>query len=166
MSIAIYPGTFDPFTNGHLDILTRTSRQFDKVIVGVAVDSDKDPLFDIEERIAFIRNAIVALPNVEVVAFTGLLMHFVESRNANVIIRGLRALSDFEYEFQMALMNRNLNQNVETLFLTTSGEYAFLSSTIIKNVVKLGGNISGLVTPMVEDALKEKYRTGGTDETN
>lgn len=158
MSIAIYPGTFDPFTNGHLDILSRTSRLFEKVIVGVAVDSDKNTLFGIEERLEFVRDAIAGLPNVEVVSFTGLLMHFVESRNANVIIRGLRALSDFEYEFQMALMNRNLNQDVETLFLTTSSEYAFLSSTIIKSVVKLKGDIGGLVPAKVELALKEKYK--------
>ena len=158
MSIAIYPGTFDPFTNGHLDILSRTSRLFEKVIVGVAVDSDKNTLFGIEERLEFVRDAIAGLPNVEVVSFTGLLMHFVESRNANVIIRGLRALSDFEYEFQMALMNRNLNQDVETLFLTTSSEYAFLSSTIIKSVVKLKGDIRGLVPEKVEQALKEKYK--------
>ena len=160
MSIAIYPGTFDPFTNGHLDILSRTSRLFEKVIVGVAVDSDKNTLFGIEERLEFVRDAIAGLPNVEVVSFTGLLMHFVESRNANVIIRGLRALSDFEYEFQMALMNRNLNQDVETLFLTTSSEYAFLSSTIIKSVVKLKGDIGGLVPAKVELALKEKYKVG------
>ena len=158
MSVAIYPGTFDPFTNGHLDILSRTSRLFEKVIVGVAVDSDKNTLFSIEERLEFVRDAIDGLPNVEVVPFTGLLMHFVESRKANVIIRGLRALSDFEYEFQMALMNRNLNQDVETLFLTTSSEYAFLSSTIIKSVVKLKGDIRGLVPEKVEQALKEKYK--------
>ena len=157
MKIAVYPGTFDPFTNGHLDILIRSSKLFDKVIVAVAVDSDKQTLFSIEERVEFIKDSIKKYENIEVESFKGLLMHFVEKRHAQVIIRGLRAVSDFEYEVQMALMNRNLNNNVETLFLTTASEYAFLSSTVIKNVIKLNGRISGLVSKKVENALIEKF---------
>ena len=125
MKIGIYPGTFDPVTNGHLDILTRASKLFDKIIVGVAVDSDKNTLFPIEERLDFIKDAVADMPNIEVESFSGLLMHFTESKEANVIIRGLRAVSDFEYEFQLALMNKNLNESVETIFLTTSSEYTF-----------------------------------------
>ena len=158
MKIGIYPGTFDPVTNGHLDILTRASKLFDKIVVGVAVDSDKDTLFNIDERVAFIKDAVKDLPNVEVESFSGLLMHFTENKGAKVIIRGLRAVSDFEYEFQLALMNKNLNESVETLFLTTSSEYAFLSSTIIKSVVKLDGEIRGLVPEKVELALKARYK--------
>ncbi len=158
MKIGIYPGTFDPVTNGHLDILTRASKLFDKIIVGVAVDSDKDTLFTIDERVSFIKDAVSELPNIEVESFSGLLMHFTENKGAKVIIRGLRAVSDFEYEFQLALMNKNLNDSVETLFLTTSSEYAFLSSTIIKSVVKLDGEIKGLVPRKVELALKAIYK--------
>ena len=157
MKIAVYPGTFDPFTNGHLDILIRSSKLFDKVIVAVAIDSDKQTLFNIEERVDFIKDSIENYNNIEVEAFKGLLMHFVEKRQAQVVIRGLRAVSDFEYEFQMALMNHNLNEDVETLFLTTSSEYAFLSSTVIKSVIKLNGRIKGLVSEKVEKALIKKF---------
>ena len=157
MKIAVYPGTFDPFTNGHLDILIRSSKLFNKVIVAVAIDSDKQTLFNIEERVDFIKDSIENYDNIEVEAFKGLLMHFVEKRQAQVVIRGLRAVSDFEYEFQMALMNHNLNEDVETLFLTTSSEYAFLSSTVIKSVIKLNGRIKGLVSEKVEKALIEKF---------
>lgn len=158
MKIGIYPGTFDPVTNGHLDILSRASKLFDKIIVGVAVDSDKNTLFSIEERLDFIKDAVADMPNIEVESFSGLLMHFTESKGAKVIIRGLRAVSDFEYEFQLALMNKNLNESVETIFLTTSSEYTFLSSTIIKSVVKLDGEIKGLVPKKVEIALKGIYK--------
>ncbi|MDD2370521.1 MAG: pantetheine-phosphate adenylyltransferase [Firmicutes bacterium] len=158
MKIGIYPGTFDPVTNGHLDILTRASKLFDKIIVGVAVDSDKNTLFDINERVGFMKDAVKDIPNIEVESFSGLLMHFTESKGAKVIIRGLRAVSDFEYEFQLALMNKNLNDTVETIFLTTSSEYTFLSSTIIKSVVKLDGEINGLVPKKVEEALKAIYK--------
>lgn len=157
MKIAVYPGTFDPFTNGHLDILIRSSKLFDKVIVAVAIDSDKNTLFNTEERVNFIKDSIKNYNHIEVETFKGLLMHFVEKCKAQVIIRGLRAVSDFEYEFQMALMNHNLNNNVETLFLTTLSEYAFLSSTVIKNVIKLNGRIRGFVSEKVEKALIEKF---------
>lgn len=161
MKIAVYPGTFDPFTNGHLDILIRSSKLFDKVIVAVAIDSDKKTLFDIDERLDFIKDSLSGnnkYNNIEVEAFSGLLMHFVQKKKAQIIIRGLRAVSDFEYEVQMALMNHNLDEDVETLFLTTSSEYAFLSSTIIKSVVSLDGKISGLVSQKVEEALIKKFK--------
>lgn len=163
MRIAIYPGTFDPFTNGHLDILERSSKLFDQVVVGVALETEKNTLFDVEARLDFIRSSIEesGLSNVEVVSFGGLLMHFAESRGAAAIIRGLRAVSDFEYEFQMALMNRNLNPEVETVFLMTSSDYAFLSSSTIKSVVRLGGSVSGLVPQPVEVALKSLYGKDG-----
>lgn len=163
MRIAIYPGTFDPFTNGHLDILERSFKLFDQVVVGVALETEKNTLFDVEARLDFIRSSIEesGLSNVEVVSFGGLLMHFAESRGAAAIIRGLRAVSDFEYEFQMALMNRNLNPEVETVFLMTSSDYAFLSSSTIKSVVRLGGSVRGLVPQQVEIALKRLY---GRDE--
>lgn len=163
MRIAIYPGTFDPFTNGHLDILERSSQLFDQVVVGVALETEKNTLFDVEARLDFIRSSIEesGLSNVEVVSFGGLLMHFAESRGATAIIRGLRAVSDFEYEFQMALMNRNLNPEVETVFLMTSSDYAFLSSSTIKSVVRLGGSVRGLVPQQVEDALKKLYGRDG-----
>ena len=158
MKIGIYPGTFDPVTNGHLDILRRVSKMFDKIVVGVAVDSDKNTLFNIDERVEFMKDAVKDISNIEVEAFSGLLMHFTESKGAKIIIRGLRAVSDFEYEFQLALMNKNLNDSVETIFLTTSSEYTFLSSTIIKSVVKLKGEIKGLVPEKVEKALQNIYK--------
>lgn len=163
MRIAIYPGTFDPFTNGHLDILERSSQLFDQVVVGVALETEKNTLFGVDARLDFIRSSIEesGLSNVEVVSFGGLLMHFAESRGATAIIRGLRAVSDFEYEFQMALMNRNLNPEVETVFLMTSSDYAFLSSSTIKSVVRLGGSVRGLVPQQVEDALKKLYGRDG-----
>ncbi len=160
MRLGIYPGTFDPVTNGHLDILKRASKLFDKIIIGVAVDSDKKTLFDIDHRVEFMKDAVKDISNIEVEAFSGLLMHFTESKGAKIIIRGLRAVSDFEYEFQLALMNKNLNDSVETMFLTTSSEYTFLSSTIIKSVVKLNGEIKGLVPEKVEIALKDIYKKG------
>ena len=157
MRVAIYPGTFDPVTNGHLDILKRASLLFDKVIVAIAIDNEKESLFKIEERKSFMEAVVKDIPNVEVKSFDGLLMHFVQKTKARAIIRGLRAVSDFEYEFQLALMNKKLKKNVETIFLMTSSEYAFLSSTIIKQVVSLNGNINGLVPEIVEAALKKKF---------
>lgn len=157
MKIAIYPGTFDPVTNGHLDILKRASLLFDKVIVAIATDNEKESLFSIEERRAFMEAVVKDIPNVAVEHFSGLLMHYVQKTQAHAIIRGLRAVSDFEYEFQLALMNKKLARDVETIFLMTSSEYAFLSSTIIKQVVSLNGNIHGLVPEIVEEALKEKF---------
>jgi len=155
---AVYPGTFDPITNGHLDLVERAAKLFDRLVIGVAAENYKQNLFTLEERVELVRATTACLPNVEVVGFDGLLMDFVHSQGAQAIIRGIRAVSDFEYEFQMYLMNKKLNEHVETIFLMTANEYSFLSSSIIKQVAALGGSISGLVPPQVEKALKEKFR--------
>lgn len=145
MRVAIYPGSFDPITNGHLDIITRGSKIFDKLIVGVLVNIDKKGLFKIDERVELIKKVTKHLPNVEVISFNGLLVDLARRYDAKVILKGLRAVSDFEYEFQMALMNTQLDPNIETLFMMTSSEYSYLSSSSVKQVAKFGGNIKGLV---------------------
>lgn len=145
MRVAIYPGSFDPITNGHLDIITRGSKIFDKLIVGVLVNIDKKGLFKIDERVELIKKVTKHLPNVEVISFNGLLVDLARRHDAKVILKGLRAVSDFEYEFQMALMNTQLDPNIETLFMMTSSEYSYLSSSSVKQVAKFGGNIKGLV---------------------
>ena len=145
MKVAIYPGSFDPITNGHLDIITRGSKIYDKLIVGVLVNIDKKGLFTIEERVELIKKVTKDLQNVEVVSFNGLLVDLARKYEAKVILKGLRAVSDFEYEFQMALMNTQLEPNIETLFMMTSSAYSYLSSSSVKQVAKFGGNISGLV---------------------
>ena len=146
-NIAVYPGSFDPTTNGHLDIIKRASRIFEKVYVAVMVNSSKKPMFTEEERADILRRCIssLGLKNVEVHIFNGLLVDFVDKVRANVIIKGLRAVSDFEYEFQMALINHKLHREVETLFMMTSNKYSYLSSSIVKEVARYGGNLSGLV---------------------
>lgn len=158
MKIAVYPGTFDPITNGHLDIVERAAKLFDQVVIGVAAENYKNNLFTLEERVALVRTTVARLPNVQVEGFHGLLMDFVHAKKAQAIIRGLRAVSDFEYEFQMYLMNKKLDEKVETIFLMTANEYSFLSSSIIKQVASLGGCITGLVPAEVEKALKEKFK--------
>jgi pantetheine-phosphate adenylyltransferase len=157
MKLAVYPGSFDPITNGHLDIIHRGARVFDRLVVAVLHNSNKKPLFGIEERKRYILDVTADLPNVEVDGFEGLLVHYVQQRQADVIIRGLRAVSDFEYELQFASMMRKLDDQVETLFMMTNNQYSFLSSSIVKEVAQYGGDISGLVPPLVERALKEKY---------
>ena len=158
MRVAIYPGSFDPITNGHLDIITRGSKVFDKLIVGVLVNVDKVGLFPIEERVELIKRVTKHLENVEVVSFNGLLVDLAKRNNARVILKGLRAVSDFEYEFQMALMNSQLDSDVETLFMTTSAANSFLSSSSVKQVAKFGGNINGLVPDEIVDDVIRKIK--------
>jgi len=146
-NIAVYPGSFDPVTNGHLDIIKRAARVFEKVYVAILTNSSKKPMFSVEERMDMIRRSVEAkgIENVEVASFDGLLVDFVAEKKATVIIKGLRAVSDFEYEFQMALMNHKLLRDVETLFMMTSNKYSYLSSSIVKEVARYGGNLNGLV---------------------
>ncbi len=159
--IAIYPGTFDPITLGHVDIIERSSKLFDQVVVTLAINVSKKPLFSIEERKEMIHDAVRNLPNVTVEQFDGLLVDFAKRMKASVIIRGLRAISDFEYEFQMALMNRHLADDITTVFLMPNEKYTYLNSTIIKDVANFGGNIDKFVTKLVALKLKEKLNTKG-----
>ncbi|GAA0078016.1 pantetheine-phosphate adenylyltransferase [Clostridium sp. CTA-5] len=145
MKVAVYPGSFDPVTNGHIDIIERGAKVFDKLIIGVLVNVDKKGLFEIEERVELIKRVTKHLKNVEVVSFNGLLIDFLREREAQVILKGLRAVSDFEYEFKMALMNNKLDPNIETVFMMTSAQYSYLSSSSVKQVAKFGGCIEGLV---------------------
>ncbi len=160
-STAIYPGSFDPITNGHLDIIERSGRIFNKVIVAVLCNPQKDPLFDVETRVDLIKNAREWKEDkIEVESFEGLLVDFARQSGSEVIVRGLREIADFEYEFQMALMNKRLNANVETLFMMPKEEYTYVSSKLIKEVVSLGGDVNGLVPPNVEEALKGEFSDG------
>lgn len=156
MRIAVYPGSFDPITYGHLDIIERAADLFDKVIVAVSVNSSKKPLFTIEERVEMITAECQHIKNVEVRHFSGLLVDFAVQNNARSIVRGLRAVSDFEYEFQMALTNRKLNAQLETIFLVSQPKYSFLSSSIVKEIASLGGDISGFVSQNVAKRLQTK----------
>lgn len=158
MGRAIYPGTFDPVTKGHIHIAERASKLFDEVIVAIAADNYKNTLFSVEERICMMQDSTKHLPNVKVDSFHGLVVDFARSQQAQVLIRGLRAITDFEYEMQIAAMNKHLNKNLETLFLMTSGEYSFLSSSVIKQVAMLGGSIEDLVPKIVDEHLKKKYQ--------
>ncbi len=151
--IAVYPGSFDPITNGHIDIIRRSSRTFDKVYVAVLVNSSKKPLFSIEERMDFIKRVTKDLDNVEVDTFSGLLVDYMRKKEAGIIIKGLRAVSDFEYEFQMALMNHKLSKDIETLFMMTSARYQYLSSSIVKEVARHGGCLDGLVPDEMKDEI-------------
>lgn len=156
--IAIYPGTFDPITNGHIDIINRSLRLFDHIIIAIGSNPRKSPLFTLKERIVMIDESIRDLPGVSVEAFEGLLVDFIRKHNARVIIRGLRAISDFEYEFQTALMNRKLDTEIETVFLMPSEEYSYLTSSLIKEVSRFGGDISSFVPKHVCAMLKEKFK--------
>lgn len=154
--IAVFPGSFDPLTNGHLDIIERGRYIFDRVIVSVLVNRDKSPLFTVDERVSMIREVFADARDVEIDTFDGLLVDYAQRKGAHAIIRGLRAVSDFEYEFQMALMNRRLNPHLETVFLMPAEQYTYTSSRLIKEVFMLGGAITGLVHPVVEERLRQK----------
>ncbi|MDB6028548.1 MAG: coaD [Verrucomicrobiales bacterium] len=156
MRTVIYPGSFDPLTNGHLDVILRAAKLFDKVIVAVANNDQKKPLFNLKERVGLVSRAIKDLPHVEVDNFDGLLVDFVEKRQGQAIIRGLRAVSDFEFEFQLALMNRKLNERVETIFMMPKDTYTFISSRIVKEIARLGGDVTSFVPAHVRTALKAK----------
>jgi pantetheine-phosphate adenylyltransferase len=157
---AVYPGTFDPVTNGHEDLIQRASRLFDEVVVGVAHSQAKRPFFSLEERVRLARDVLEPYRNVSVLGFTGLLSEFVHEQKATVILRGLRAVSDFEYEFQLAGMNRRLAPGVETLFLTPSDKYLFLSATIVREIAVLGGDISAFVHPITAERMSAKIGRG------
>ncbi|MBE3596193.1 MAG: pantetheine-phosphate adenylyltransferase [Hydrogenibacillus sp.] len=161
MTIAVYPGSFDPVTYGHLDIVERSRKIFDRVIVAVLVNRSKQPLFSIDERVALLKEATEPWPNVEVDAFSGLLVDYMKRRGAKTIIKGLRAVTDFEYEMQMALINKNLDPTIETFFMMTSKEYSFLSSSIVKEVARYGGKVDDLVPPIVASALQRKFASLG-----
>lgn len=155
--VAIYPGSFDPITNGHLNLIERGARLFDRLVVAVLQNAGKEPLFSEEERVEMLREALRQYPNVEVDSFDGLLVDYAVRRKASVILRGIRAISDYEYELQMALMNTRLSPGVETVFLMSSEQYSFISSRLVKQVFQLRGNISGLVPPIVERKLKARF---------
>src|SRR4051812_41795924 len=157
MRTAIYPGSFDPLTNGHLDVLQRATKLFDRVIVAVAKSESKQPLFTLEERVIMVKGAIGHLPQVVVDSFDGLLVKYVEDRSAQAVVRGLRAVSDFEFEFQLALMNRKLNERIETIFMMPKDTYTFLSSRIVKEIARLGGDVSAFVPAHVQAALKGRF---------
>ena len=152
---ALCPGTFDPVTNCHLDIIERAAQRFDALVVGVLDNPSKQPLFGVEERVSLLKEATQQLPNVEVAAFTGLLVDYAKARGVDVVVKGLRAVTDFEYEIQMAQMNHALS-GVETLFMTTAPQWSFLSSSLVKEVAHFGGDVSGLVPPVVAERLREK----------
>jgi pantetheine-phosphate adenylyltransferase len=154
---AIYPGTFDPITNGHADLVERGARMFERLIVSVAANPNKQPLFTLEERVGLAREALAHLPTVEIRGFDTLLVNYAKSIGAHVILRGLRAVSDFEFEFQLASMNRRLDPQVESIFLTPAEQYSFISSSLVREVAKLGGNIAPFVHPRVEAALAAKF---------
>src|SRR5712664_3226452 len=157
MRTAIYPGSFDPITNGHLDVIQRATKLFDRVIVAVAKSESKQPLFTLAERVEMVEGAIGHLPQVEADSFDGLLVKYVEDRSAQAVVRGLRAVSDFEFEFQLALMNRKLNERIETIFMMPKDTYTFLSSRIVKEIARLGGDVGAFVPEQVKGALKKKF---------
>jgi len=159
---ALYPGTFDPITHGHTDLVSRAARVFDHVIVAIAESPHKTPFFSLEKRIELAASQLGDLDNIEIVGFSNLLVDFVQEKGARVIVRGLRAVSDFEYEFQLASMNRNLCEDVETMFLTPDERYGFISSTLVREVARLGGDVSQFVGPEIERALQEQFGLAGS----
>jgi len=160
MRTAIYPGSFDPLTNGHLDLIQRAAKLFDRVVVAIATNESKNPLFSLAERRDLVSRCVKGLKNVEADTFNGLLVEYVERQSGQAIIRGLRAVSDFEFEFQLALMNRKLNERVETIFMMPKDTYTFLSSRIVKEIARLGGDVSPFVPPEVKKALTARLSKG------
>lgn len=156
MKSAVYPGSFDPITNGHLDIIKRASSVFDRLVIGVLHNPNKEPFFNINERVNMISEIVKPFGNVEVACFEGLLIDFMKIKKDHVLVKGLRAFTDFEYEFQMAMMNRNLDESIETFFMMTGNKYSFVSSSLVKEVFLLGGDIENLVPPLVYEALIKK----------
>jgi pantetheine-phosphate adenylyltransferase len=161
MRTAIYPGSFDPLTNGHLDVIRRAAKLFDRVVVAVANNEDKHPLFPLSERLALVKQGVRHLPGVQADTFDGLLIEYVVDRKAQAIVRGLRAVSDFEFEFQLALMNRKLNENIETIFMMPKDAYTFLSSRLVKEIARLGGDVEAFVPAHVRAALAKKFPVPG-----
>jgi pantetheine-phosphate adenylyltransferase len=161
MRTAIYPGSFDPLTNGHLDLIQRAAKLFDRVVVAVARNEDKRPLFSPNERLSLVKQAVRHLPGVQADTFDGLLIDYVVAQKAQAIVRGLRAVSDFEFEFQLALMNRKLNENIETIFMMPKDTYTFLSSRIVKEIARLGGDVEAFVPKHVRAALAKKFPAAG-----
>ena len=159
MRTAIYPGSFDPLTNGHLDVVQRAAKLFDRVVVAVAENESKHPLFPLDERLALVRKAIAKIPNARSDSFNGLLVDYVARQKAQAIVRGLRAVSDFEFEFQLALMNRKLDEDIETIFMMPKDTYTFLSSRIVKEIARLGGDVSSFVPAPVQTALMKKLKS-------
>jgi pantetheine-phosphate adenylyltransferase len=155
-TLAVYPGSFDPLTNGHVDIITRGARLFDRIVVAILVNAEKNPLFTMDERVEIARAVFAGHANVEIDTFEGLLVDYMERRRAQVVVRGLRAISDFEFEFQMALMNRRLKPQIETVFMMPAEQYTYISSRLIKEVFSLGGRVEGLVPELVEARLRDK----------
>ena len=155
-TLAVYPGSFDPLTNGHVDIISRGARMFDRIVVAILLNVEKSPLFTVDERVDIAREVFRGNPSVEVDTFDGLLVEYARRKRAGVIVRGLRAISDFEYEMQMALMNRHLNPEVETVFMMPAEPYTYVSSRLVKEVVALGGSVTTLVPSIVEDRLRDK----------
>jgi pantetheine-phosphate adenylyltransferase len=158
---AVYPGTFDPITDGHTDLIHRAARMFDHVIVAIAHNPEKSPLFSVQERIDLANHVLVGIEGIEIIAFSGLLIDFARDSNAGVVLRGLRAVSDFEYEFQLASMNRKLDSEIETVFLTPSENYTFVSASLVKEIARYGGDVSKFVHPKVYSALLNKYSQAG-----
>lgn len=158
--LAVFPGSFDPLTNGHVDIILRSARLFEQIVVAVLVNAEKQPLFSADERVGIIRDVFREYPNVEAESFQGLLVEYARLRRASAIIRGIRAVSDYEYEFQMALMNRHLEPMLETVFMMPAEQYTYLSSRLTKEVFNLGGDVTGLVPPAVEQAMRRKQQAG------
>ena len=157
MRSVVYPGTFDPITNGHVDLIERASRLFERVVVGVAEDTHKAPVFDTAHRVRLAEDAVGGMPNVEVIPFSGLLVSFARDHGIGIIMRGLRAVSDFEFEFQLAGMNRRMAPDVETLFVTPAETYAYISSSLVREISRLGGDVSAFVPPLVQAALRERF---------